>query len=89
MEILALYKQMLGITHTITDERLEVELSATEEELNRKGCNINTDDIDDMLLVVDYATWEHQHRIDGQPLPNNILLRIRNRIIRARSELDE
>lgn len=89
MTLLELYKSTLGITHTALDERLSVELTAAENELNRKGANIDLTNTDDMLLTVDTAVWFHNHWQNGEGLPNNIVYRIRDRQIRARSEQGE
>lgn len=89
MTLLEIYKSMLGITHTNLDDRLTMELEASENELNRKGCEIDLECTDDMLLVTDYALWLHNHRGDGLSLPNNITQRIRTRIISSRAEVED
>lgn len=84
--ILELLKIDLGISHNKRDKYFTALIEAAKEELNRKGCNINVGAVDDQMLVVDYAAWQYRKRIDGASIPNNLQLRIRNRIIRRRSE---
>lgn len=83
--ILELVKIDLGITHTKRDKYFTALIEAAKEELDRKGCNINVDAVDDQMLVVDYACWTYRKRQTNEVLPQNLLLRIRNRIIRRRS----
>jgi hypothetical protein len=86
--ILELLKIDLGITHDKRDKYFTALIEAAEKELNRKGCNIDITAVDDQMLVVDYACWTYRKRQTNESLPNNLQLRIRNRIIRTRSGAD-
>lgn len=83
--ILELLKIDLGISHDKRDKYFTALIEAVKGELNRKGCNINVDAVDDQMLVVDYACWTYRKRQADESLPNNLQIRIRNRIVRARS----
>lgn len=83
--MLELLKIDLGITHNKRDTYFTALIKAAKAELERKGCEIDEAAVDDQMLVVDYAAWQYRKRIDGGSVPNNIILRIRNRKLRKLS----
>lgn len=86
-EVLELFKTDLGITHTARDSYFAELLTAAQQELARKGIDIDisTADTDDIFLLVDYAAWVYRNRLENVPLAQNLRLRIYNRKVRARA----
>lgn len=87
--ILSLLKIDLGITHTARDNYFTNLIEGTIKEIERKGIILDGESIDDQMLVADYSAWTYRKRQEDTGLPQNINLRLRNRIARKRSEVDE
>ena len=87
--VLELVKTDIGITHNKSDEYFSLAIPAAESDLARKGIDIDAEDTGDIFLLKDYVCWMYRNRIRGEPVPNSLVFRIRDRIIRARSERDE
>lgn len=83
--VLELLKIDLGITHSARDEYFSHLINGTIKEIERKGITLDVDAIDDQMLVADYSAWTYRKRQEDVPLAKNILLRIRNRIVKERS----
>ena len=90
-EVLDLLKADLGITITKRDAYFASLLDAAAGELKRKGIVINYAEsgVDDIFLLVDYTAWTYRKRNEGTPLPENLKLRIRNRILKNRAKGDK
>lgn len=86
--ILALFKIDLGITHTARDDYFTKLIEGTINEIERRGIKLNSENVDDQMLVTDYAAWTYRKRQENIPLPYNIQLRLRNRIVGERSVID-
>lgn len=94
-QVLAMFKADLGITSTARDSYFTNYIMARQKELSEKGINLLIEaegeipaNIDDIMLLTDYSTWWYRHRTEDAPLSRNLQLRIRNRIVKARSEID-
>jgi hypothetical protein len=79
--LLELLKLDLGFKHTARDTYLIALISSSEKELTRKGLTLSMVDIDDQMLIVDYAAWMYRNRQEYQSLPRHIQIRIHNRAI--------
>jgi hypothetical protein len=84
-QALKLLKAKIGIKSTIRDEFYTALLQSSAKELERK-IKLDLKEIDDIMLLVDYADWINQKRDKGEPMPENIKDRIRDRKIKKRSE---
>lgn len=82
--ILALFKTDLAIKNTVRDELFTKVIEGSVKEIKEKGITLETDNVADTMLVVDYSVWSYRHRMENIPFPPNIKLRIRNRIIAER-----
>lgn len=80
--LLELLKLDLGFSHTARDKYLNALIPSAEKELTRKGLVLNMNEIDDQMLVVDYAAWSYRNRQEYIPLPRNIQIRIHDRAIK-------
>lgn len=83
--ILALLKADLGVSHTMRDSYYNNMIEAAIKELEAKGIALDNS-IEDQMLVSDYTAWQYRHRTEDVQLARNIDLRIKNRIVKARSE---
>lgn len=84
-QALKLLKAQIGIKSTIRDEFYKALLQSSAKEIERK-VKLNLEEIDDIMLLVDYADWMNKKRNTGEPMPENIKDRIRDRKIKKRSE---
>jgi len=87
--ILTLFKVDLGIIHTARDDYFTKLIEGSIKEIERRGIELDSTSTDDQMLVADYAAWTYRKRQENIPLPHNINLRLRNRIVRKRSVEDD
>lgn len=85
-QILILFKIDLGISHTLRDDFFTKLLAAAKLEIEGKGINIDLLDVEDQMLLSDYAAWKYRKRQEDTGLPRNIQLRIRNRVVKERAK---
>lgn len=83
-QVLTLLKLDLGISHNLRDAFFIQLLKSSQQELDKKGINLNLDSADDQMLLSDYSAWIYRKRQEDVPLANNIQQRIRNRIVKER-----
>ena len=83
--VLALLKIDLGITHTLRDEFFTSLLQASQKEIEGKGIALILEDVEDQMLLSDYAAWKYRKRQEDVGMSQNLINRIRNRIVKARS----
>lgn len=86
--ILELFKLDLGVTHNLRDEIFNNLLYACRGEIERRGIALDLNRTDDKLLLCDYALWQYRKRNEDVSLPQNIQMRIKNRVMRRRSNAD-
>ncbi|WP_335871960.1 hypothetical protein [Bacillus sp. 2205SS5-2] len=85
--LLNLLKMDLGITHHLRDEYFVKLLDSCRAEIERKGIVLDElNDIEDAILIADYAAWSYRKRTEDLPLSRNIQHRIRNRILKERAK---
>ena len=82
---LELLKLDLGIKNTSKDLYYNSLLATAQKELKRKGIELDENSVEDAMLISDYAAWCYRKRTENVPLPVNLQLRIRNRIVSARA----
>lgn len=71
----------LGIINsTVYDSRLTNLLDAAKKEIEREGAVLNTNDVDDQNLIIDYARYMWLSRREPQDFPRSLRWRINNRI---------
>lgn len=83
---LELLKLDLGVKNTSKDTYYNSLLAAAKKELERKGITLDDGSVEDAMLISDYAAWCYRKREENVPLPVNLQLRIRNRIVSARAK---
>lgn len=87
-QLLALLKNDLGIKSTSKDDYFNKYLESRKKELEDKGISFDLeseDNIDDLMLISDYAAWMYRNRSENTSIPNNLLNRIRNKVTKKRS----
>jgi len=87
--ILALLKIDLGITHTLRDTFFTALLQSSQTEIEGKGIVLVLTDIEDQMLLSDYAAWKYRKRQEDVGMSQNLSVRIRNRIVKVRSTYAE
>ncbi len=85
---LELMKYDLGITHAERDEYFLSILEASKKELEGKGIVFDENDVRDNILIADYAAWNYRKRMENIPLARNLEFRVRNRIVKNRSDYE-
>ena len=83
--VLKLFKSDLGITHSLKDEYFLSLLNGAKVEIERKGITLDLNNVDDQLLLSDFAAWTYRKRQEDVPMAKNIQLRLRSRIVKERS----
>ena len=83
--VLTLFKIDLGITHTLRDDFFMPLLQAAQKEIEGKGITLILEDVEDQILLSDYAAWKYRKRQEDVGMSQNLTNRIRNRIVKARS----
>lgn len=86
---LELLKLDLGIKNTSKDLYYNSLLATAQKELEKKGITLDENSVEDAMLISDYAAWCYRKRTENVPLPVNLQLRIRNRIVSARARRKE
>ena len=87
--ILSLLKIDLGITHTLRDTFFTALLGAAQTEIESKGITLDLANIEDQMLLSDYAAWKYRKRQEDVGMSQNLSSRIRNRIVKVRSAYAE
>ena len=82
---LMLLKVALGITHDKRDVYFRSLLSSTFAELKERGISIDVNEIEDNMLLADYAEFNYRNRDSDNKMPQNLDLRIRNRKVKGRA----
>lgn len=80
----------LGIINsTVYDERLEVLLGVAEKEIIRQGATtLNSSDVEDAELIIDYARWQWLGRREPSEMPRDLRFRLNNRIFSEKARGD-
>ncbi|MED4016994.1 hypothetical protein [Sutcliffiella cohnii] len=84
--LLILLKLDLGISNNARDEYFLSLIDSSKAEIERRGITLDFQDIEDQMLVSDYAAWQYRKRQEDVPLARNIIARLRNRIIKERAK---
>lgn len=85
-QLLLLFKTDLGLMSSTRDDYFNKKIISSQKELESKGIIFDMENIEDIMLISDYATWQYRNRNENVELPKHLLFRIRNRIVKARSE---
>lgn len=82
METLDLLKVRLGISTDARDSYLQAIVEGIQSELlNRQGVLLDTSKPDDLMFLVDYATWRYSNVGETSGMPRHLQYRLHNIII--------
>lgn len=86
---LKLLKNNLNIMHEHEDEYLKAILDSIEKEFNVEGASLDYSNIDELMLIVDYAAYRYRERYkleidtpENTGMPRHIRWRLNNKIIK-------
>lgn len=81
--VLQLLKDRLGISTNSRDSVLYAIIDGLIDECdNEYGVKLSDDRYNDILFLLDWATWKYNHPEDGV-IPRSIKFRLNNRIVKA------
>ena len=83
---LDMFKIDLGITHNLRDTYFTNLLTAYNDELSRKGINLDLTNTEDIMLLVDFSVYNYKHRNEAVELSKNLRNRILNRQVKGRAD---
>ena len=85
---LELFKIAMGVTHKLRDVYYKPRLESAARELIKKGIDLDTSATEDNMLLCDYAEWLYRNRDSEKQMPQNLILRIKNRVVEKRGVTD-
>ena len=81
-EILSMLKSNLQIMGTTWDEYLTQLVEVAKREIEREGIELYTSDVDDVNLIVMYASYLYRKRNDDSPgMPRMLRYALNNRLL--------
>lgn len=85
-EVLTLLKFDLSIRNTSRNEYLTNLIEGAAAQIASYGVKLDIENSpDDAMFLSDWCAWKYRNRVEGKDLPNNLRLRLNDRIIRARA----
>ena len=78
--ILAMLKVDLGITTEVYDERLAQYIESAKANIGREGITLDTEQVDDCMLIIMYSAWTWRKRADGDGMPRMLRYALNNRL---------
>ena len=86
---LSLVKARLGLTSTARDTYLTAIINSVITELeDEKGLTLDSANANQLMFVVDYATWRHLNRDSDKGMPRHLQFRLHNLILHNKAEVD-
>lgn len=82
---LALFKTALGINHDKRDTYFTAMLDAACAELEGRGVHLDLENVEDNMLLADYAEFNYRNRDGAKAMPLNLDMRIKNRKAKGRA----
>lgn len=71
------------------DEYLTQLIEVSKREIKREGIELYTHRIDDVNLIVMYASWLYRKRNEGGPMPRMLRYALNNRLFAGKVEQDD
>lgn len=87
--MLEMLKVDLGITTDAYDERLNQYIASAQSMIETEGATLDTDDTQDMQIIVMYASWMWRRRDNMEGMPRMLRWVLNNRIMREKMETEE
>lgn len=83
--VLELLKYDLSIRNTSRDDYMLTLIESSADQIKSYGVDLDLDTAADAMFLSDWCAWKYRNRVEGKDLPNNLRLRLNDRIIRARA----
>lgn len=78
IDALKILKNDLGRLDNKQDEYLSNRLNSAKKEIEREGIKIDMDEIEHVLILVDYTAWLYRKRTQDIPFPRHLRYRMNN-----------
>lgn len=88
-DILAMLKSNLQLMGTTWDEYLTQLIEVSTREIGREGVVLDTSQIDDVNLIVMYASYLYRKRNTDGPMPRMLRYALNNRLFAGKVEQDD
>jgi hypothetical protein len=88
-DILAMLKSNLQLMETAWDEYLTQLIEVSKREIEREGVELYMSEIDDVKLVVMYASYLYRKRNTDGPMPRMLRYALNNRLFAGKVETEE
>lgn len=82
---LMLFKTAIGVTHDKRDVYFRPMLEAALAELKGRGVHLDLNEVEDNVLLADYAEFNYRNRDEDKAIPKNLDMRIKNRKAKGRA----
>ena len=88
--ILTLVKARIGISTTVRDTYLIAIIESVIKELaDEKGISLKTEDMNQVMFIVDYSTWRYESKGESKGMPRHLQFRLHNLFIsQAKGDAD-
>ena len=83
-EILNALKIDLGLTTQAYDSRLSQYIASARKNIGIEGITLDTGDIHDCNLIIQYAAWLWRKRINGDGMPRMLRWELNQRLVHER-----
>ena len=81
-QLLLLLKARLGISTNVRDVYLTAIIESIIEELtDEKGITLEEENVNHLMLIVDYASWRYKSRDESGAMPRYLQYRLHNLMI--------
>lgn len=87
-DILAMMKSNLQLIGTTWDEYLTQLIEVSTREIGREGVVLDTSQIDDVNLIVMYASYLYRKRNTDGPMPRMLRYALNNRLFAGKVEAE-
>lgn len=87
-DILAMLKSNLQLIGTTWDEYLTQLIEVSTREIGREGVVLDTSQIDDVNLIVMYASYLYRKRNTDGPMPRMLRYALNNRLFAGKVEAE-
>lgn len=87
-EILEIVKIDLGMSAKAYDKLVEGRIESAKAAIKNEGINLIEGDVEDSLLIADYAAFLHRDRKSKEGMPRSLRWRLNNRLLSERNRTE-
>ncbi len=85
-DILTVLKTDLLVSSTALDAFLNRLIASAKKRISTEGITLSETDIDDGMLVEQYAAWLYRSRREGKVMPRSLRWALNNRLLKEKGE---